>query len=216
MAKNLTKKMKYRLEKDGDTIKHVAVRLIWNGSVYTETTSARKPKFDADLTTALLQHVGYDESDNPVLNVFAEDEMNINYYGNIEEPETTYTTPNGEIFNNGDCRTGEEGEEHQIFFDKVDPLVVEIPVIGTIHKGKERKQNWGVLNAKMILENLDSGEILAEYDLSADVGDCTAFHAGSFYRDGDNWEFQTMGVGYPTGVLLDFFESWEKSPVKPL
>lgn len=218
MIKKLSKNMKFDLDKDGDFLQHIRVSLEWNGEEYMKQVNGRRPpKFDADLSIAMLQLVGKDEAGEGVLNIYAEDEAFLAYYGNIAENEETYTTPNGEIFHSGDCRTGHEGEEADIYFDKMPEKVDEISIVGTIHRGTERGQNWGNLNAKLLITNMDTDEIIAEYDLSRDVANSTAIHVGSFYKDADgHWTFMAIGKGYESGSLKDFIEVWTQVPVSPL
>lgn len=214
-TRKLGKGMKFRLEKDGDLIKNARATITWDvPEEYNKIVGGRRPKFDADMTSALMQVVGKDADNKPVINVLGEDEANVAYYGNIEKGKNSYTTPNGEIFYSGDDQHGITGETHEFHFDKMSKFVNEIPLVCTIHKGAERGQNWDKLNAKLVIENIDSGDVIAEYDMAKDVGHCTAFHAGSFYFDADgNVEFQAIGQGYPEGTLSDFFDAWEREPV---
>lgn len=219
MAIKLSKGMKFDLRKDDDVLRHLRVTLEWQSSAYLTEEVMKlppqlRPKFDADLTLAVLSTVGKNADGTPHRNIFAEDERYLVYYGNIVktmvngEKVEVLETPNKEIIHSGDDRTGDDGESAEIYLDRLSDKVDEISIVGSIHKADERGQNWNLLNAKCYLDNIDTGERLCEYDLGSQMGDATAVHFGSIYcnEDGD-WEFAAIGEGHQAG-LGAFVELW--------
>lgn len=201
----LSKGMKFNLDKAGDKYHNLRVVLTWDKSAYGNAT------FDADLTIAVLENVGVRADGSPRRNIYAEDPNYLVYYNSPKVERNggmVITTPLGEIVHTGDDRNGEDGEEAEIYLDKFSKDVAEIAIVGTIHKGEQRRQNWSALNAKLTLINLDNNEVLTEIDLGNKLPDMTAVQFASLYRDENgDWQFESVEVGH-RGGLETFIEFW--------
>lgn len=223
----LSKGMSFNLEKDDDVLHHLRVRLIWNDSKY------KNSQFDADLTIAMLEdRNNLNSKDNAGRIIYGEEESNLVFYRSdnryfvdkTPRVKTTYEesqmitnrdrpinicSAHDEIIHTGDNRDGSgDGEEAEIFLDKMQPDVSEIVIVGTIHKGRQRNQNWGALDAKLILENCDTGEQIAELNMGEKLSEYTAVHFASIYRDeNDKWKFECIESGNNSGLEY-FIEHW--------
>lgn len=202
----MSKGMKFDLDKPGDTYHRLRVVLSWDASVYGNAT------FDADLTLAVLENVGVRPDGSPRRNIYAEDPNYLVYYNSQKVKNKdgieVIMTPKGEIIHTGDDRDGSIGEEADINLDLLANDAVEIPIVGTIHKGAQRNQNWADLKAKLMLINIVNNEVLAEIDLGNKLPNMTAVHFASIYREQDSkWTFQAVESGYDGG-LETFIEFW--------
>lgn len=212
--RKMSKNMKFDFDKDEDHLRHIRVDMTWNGP--ENIPGQRRVKFDADMSLAILQSVGRNDAGEIVKHIYAEDEDYFAFYGMENKQEDgSYLTPNGEIHHTGDCQTGAEGESATILLDKVPELADEISIIGTIHKGEERDQNWGKLNAVLSIVNVDTDEELARFELGTEIGDATAVQVGSFTRTEEGWQFTAFGTGFKARIQ-DMVAVWEEEPTQPL
>jgi len=234
--KNLSSKgMTFNLDKEGDHLRHLRVILKWDGSSYEGkqfdadlTVAMLEYLGERPDGSRRLNIYGEDEANL----VFYGSENRYFVDTNPRSLIKMVTGPNGkevpedtleqnknrpinicsahdEIIHTGDNRNGEgEGEVAEIFLDRMGEDVAEIAIVGTIHKGKQRRQNWGDLNATLVLQNIDTGENLAEISLGRTLSNDTAVQFASLYRDeSGDWQFTRMDSGSDVG--LDFFiEHW--------
>ena len=117
-------------------------------------------------------------------------------------------SPDGSVESSGDDLTGgsSDGDDETLSVDlgKVDKRVEEIVFTVTIHDHEKRKQNFGQVRGSFIrIYNALNGEEIAKYELTEDFSVETAVEFGRLYRDGSQWKFEAMGVGYKGG--LQFF-----------
>lgn len=189
MAINLSKGGRINLSKTEPSLKIVEIQLGWNPKK-TDTGF----EFDLDSSVFAARYVG----GNPQL----VSEKHFVFYGNT-------TSPDGAIVHHGDNRTGagDEGapkEKITIDLSKVAPEVEEISFIVTIHEATDRKQNFGqVLKSYVSAVNVDTGNVIARYDLEDDFSTETAVQFGSLYRKDGEWLLKAIGTGYNKG-LADF------------
>lgn len=114
-------------------------------------------------------------------------------------------SPDGSVASSGDDTTGgsSDGDDETLSVDltKVDNRVHEIIFTVTIHDAEKRKQNFGQVRNSFIriYDALTSGEI-AKYELNEDFSVETAIEFGRLYRDGSQWKFEAMGIGYKGGL----------------
>ena len=129
-------------------------------------------------------------------------EKNFVFYNNL-------TDPAGSVKHSGDNRTGDSvGDDEKILinFAKIPSDVQKLVVVVTIHKAKERKQNFGqVSNAYIRLVKLDKetdtdGVEELRFDLSEDYSVETALRVAEIYRNGGEWKFAAIGDGYKEGL----------------
>ena len=105
-----------------------------------------------------------------------------------------------------DGATSEDGDDEtmDINLTKVSMDVQEIVICVSIHKWKERKQNFGqVHNSYIRIYEAISNTDIARYDLDEDFSIETAVEFGRLYKRGSEWKFEAMGIGYKGG--LQFF-----------
>ena len=214
-TRDLRKKMKFKIDKDGDHISRIRVKLEYDPTVYPK--EANGPIFDADLTIAMLEDCGTREDGSVRRNIYAEDPRYVVFYGNevtlnegTAQERKVLKSPNDEVIHTGDDRLIENGETAEIYLDRMDSGITEIAIVGSIHRGVKRRQCWKDLNAKLILENMDTNEIIAQVNLSDRLPDATAVHFVSIYRDAEGqWQVESIEVGYESGLepFLDFWQS---------
>ena len=114
------------------------------------------------------------------------------------------TSPDGAVRSSGDNKDGEgEGDDETLFANLggVDPRVVEIIFVVTIHEAKERRQNFGqVRNAFIRIYDQANGQELCKYELDEDFSTESAVEFGRLYRRGDAWKFEAIGRGHQGGL----------------
>ena len=114
------------------------------------------------------------------------------------------TTKNGSVKYGGDSRTGAgngDDETIQIELPKVDADVQSIIFTVTIYKGKERKQNFGMVrNAYIRLVNNVDGQEIMRFELTEDAGENTALIFAKLYRRDGQWKFGAIGQGYDSDL----------------
>ena len=121
-------------------------------------------------------------------------------------------SPDGAVKHNGDDKVGGTGNDDcetiEIDLSKLSPLVDELSFIVTIHDAQTRKQNFGqVSKSRITLTDLDTGEMIAEYNLEEAFYEETAVQFGSIYKYNGKWMFKAVGGGYKLG-LADFVKGY--------
>lgn len=183
---NLSKGQRISLDKG---MKMCLVGLGWDPNRYRGSYD-----FDLDASVFLLGPNGRVRSDDDFV-----------FYGNLEH----YS---GSVKSLGDDRTGgnsEDGDDEQIIIDlsRIPSYVEKLAITVTIYEARERKQNFGqVSNAyvrvvKIRNEGDTDGEEVVRYDLDDEFADETAMVACEISRNGSDWRFSAVGVGY-SGELL--------------
>ena len=111
-----------------------------------------------------------------------------------------------------DGATSEDGDDEtmDINLTRVSMDVQEIVICVSIHKWKERKQNFGqVERAYVRLYKPGQGEGEGEYiyDLTEDFSTCASVEFCRLYRRQGDWKIQALGIGHKGGLeeLLDKF-----------
>lgn len=107
------------------------------------------------------------------------------------------------FFNNADSpsrsvrhRAGPDGIGETIGVDlaRVPPIIGEIALIATLY---DAVGTFGLLpHAQIKVSDRRLGTI-AEFSLSESMGEYSAVHYGSVYRDGERWLFRAIGDSYP-------------------
>lgn len=120
------------------------------------------------------------------------------FYNNIK-------SPCGSVVHSGDDTTGESsngGDDEQISIklDTLDPTIVEMLIVASIHTG----QNFGSVADSYIriVDNTDDTEI-AKYTLDESFSIEKSVEFGRLYKIGGEWKFAAVGVGYDED--LSFF-----------
>ncbi|WP_158826078.1 TerD family protein [Mucilaginibacter lacusdianchii] len=117
------------------------------------------------------------------------------FYGNTDSPD-------GALHHSGDDPTGGNsagGDDETISVDLslVDPRVIEILFVVTIHDAIVRKQNYGQVRDSYIRIVDDSnGTEIAKYELGEDFSIETGIEFGRLYKKDGSWKFEASGIGY--------------------
>lgn len=182
---NLKKGENINLSKVAPGLSRLRVGLGWNTNKYT----GGHP-FDLDVSAFVCKLV----NDAPKLI----SESYFVFYNNK-------STPEGAIIHNGDNRTGAgSGDDETMNIDlmKLPAEAADISIIVSIYEPNERGQNFGqVSGAYVKLYNEDTGEVLAQFNLTDDFSRETSLQFASIYRDSNGeFRFKAIGAGYETGL----------------
>ncbi|QXM07264.1 TerD family protein [Crassaminicella indica] len=105
----------------------------------------------------------------------------------------------------GDNRTGQGSGDDEIVFVDLNTVPTEIQKIIfaiTIYEGKERGQNFGMVeNAFVRLVDQNTNREFLRYDLSEDYSLETAVVVGELYRHNGEWKFNAIGSGFNDGLV---------------
>lgn len=180
MPVSLTKGGNISLTKEVPGLSNVVVGLGW------DTNTFSGGEFDLDSSAIMVG------ADGKVVN-----EQSFIFYNNK-------TSPDGSIVHTGDNTTGAgEGDDEQIKvnFAGVPPEVQKVVISVAIYDAETRGQNFGLVrNAFVRVVNEADGSEIARYDLSEDASTDTAMVFGELYRNGDDWKFKALGMGYASGL----------------
>ena len=158
-----------------------------------DTNSATGHDFDLDASVFML-------GDNKRL---VSDDYFV-FYNNLNSPD-------GAIEHTGDNLTGEgDGDDESIKVDlsKIDPRVMEICIVVTIHEAGNRKQNFGQVRNSFVRIVDQNGVELMKYELEEDFSIETAVEFGRIYRRNGEWKFEAVGAGM-NGGLQDYLNKYE-------
>lgn len=108
----------------------------------------------------------------------------------------------GAVKHTGDNETGEgSGDDEAILVDltKIPDDVAKLVFVATIHKARERRQNFGIVDdAYMRVVDRDANEELARFDLSEDACVERSLIFGALVKNADGWSFHAIGKGVET------------------
>ena len=103
---------------------------------------------------------------------------------------------------------GDDDEEMLFALDKIPADKAGVAVYIFIHEAGKRAQHFGmVANAKMVLQNQDTSENIAQYNLTQNYSGTTAMHVGNLKRNAGGWQFEPVGEGGnadPNAVLSHY------------
>lgn len=104
-----------------------------------------------------------------------------------------------------DGATSEDGDDEtmDINLSKIRSDVQEILICVSIHKWKERKQNFGQVErayVRLYKPGQADGEGEYIYDLTEDFSSCASVEFCRLYRKGNEWKIQALGVGHKGGL----------------
>lgn len=179
MAVSLTKGGNVSLSKEAPGLKKIVLGLGWD----PRKTDGKE--FDLDAMVFLTADTGKVRSDADFV-----------FFNNK-------TSADGSVVHGGDNRSGAgDGDDETIAIDleKIPDDVAKIMATVVIYEGKERSQNFGMVDKAYIrVLNGDGGAEIARFDLSEDAGTVTAMIFGEIYRNGAEWKFKAIGQGYDGG-----------------
>ena len=179
MAVSLSKGGNVSLSKEAPGLKKITLGLGWD----PRKTDGKE--FDLDAMVFLVNDAGKVRSDADFV-----------FFNNKQSAD-------GSVVHAGDNRSGAgDGDDETIGID-LDKLPTDVQkVVATvvIYEGKERSQNFGMVDKGYIrVLNADGGAEIASFDLSEDAGTVTAMVFGEIYRNGAEWKFKAIGQGYDGG-----------------
>ena len=179
MAVSLTKGGNVSLSKEAPGLKKIVLGLGWD----PRKTDGKE--FDLDAMVFLTSDSGKVRSDADFV-----------FFNNKQSAD-------GSVVHGGDNRSGAgDGDDETIAIDleKVPADVAKIVATVVIYEGKERGQNFGMVDKAYIrVLNGEGGAEIARFDLSEDAGTVTAMIFGEIYRNGAEWKFKATGQGYDGG-----------------
>ena len=179
MAVSLTKGGNVSLSKEAPGLKKIVLGLGWD----PRKTDGKE--FDLDAMVFLTGDTGKVRSDADFV-----------FFNNKQSSD-------GSVVHAGDNRSGAgDGDDETIAIDleKVPADVAKIVATVVIYEGKERSQNFGMVDKAYIrVLNGEGGAEIARFDLSEDAGTVTAMIFGEIYRNGAEWKFKAIGQGYDGG-----------------
>ena len=180
MTISLTKGGNISLTKEAPGLTSMTIGLGW------DVNSFSGGEFDLDASAVLVGADGKAVSDNAFV-----------FYNNK-------TSPDGSVTHTGDNLTGEgDGDDEQIKVNlaAVPAEVEKIVISVAIYDADTRAQNFGMVrNAFVRTVNDADGAEIARYDLSEDASTDTAMVFGEIYRNGADWKFKALGMGYASGL----------------
>ena len=179
MAVSLSKGGNVSLSKEAPGLKKITLGLGWD----PRKTDGKE--FDLDAMVFLVNDAGKVRSDADFV-----------FFNNKQSAD-------GSVVHAGDNRSGAgDGDDETIAIDleKVPADVAKIVATVVIYEGKERSQNFGMVDKAYIrVLNGEGGAEIARFDLSEDAGTVTAMIFGEIYRNGAEWKFKAIGQGYDGG-----------------
>jgi tellurium resistance protein TerD len=179
MAVSLTKGGNVSLSKEAPGLKKITLGLGWD----PRKTDGKE--FDLDAMVFLTADSGKVRSDADFV-----------FFNNKQSAD-------GSVTHAGDNRSGAgDGDDETIGIDleKLPADVQKVVATVVIYEGKERTQNFGMVDKAYIrVLNADGGAEIARFDLSEDAGTVTAMIFGEIYRSGAEWKFKAIGQGYDGG-----------------
>jgi len=121
--------------------------------------------------------------------------------------------PSGNIWLTGDNRTGAgEGDDEQIIvkLNALDPKYDRILFLVTIYKGRQKNQNFGMVENAFIRAVDNNGKEITRFSLSGDAsfnGMCSITFAEAYRKEG-SWKFRAIGEPHPTDSFTDILTQY--------
>ena len=113
----------------------------------------------------------------------------------------------------GDNRTGAgEGDDEtiNIELDNIDPSIVKIVFVVTIHEAMAKRQTFGMINNSYVrLVDLEqNGKELCRFNLKENGSTATSVIFAELYRNGAEWQFKAVGEGKIADLngVLDLYQ----------
>ncbi len=121
--------------------------------------------------------------------------------------------PSGHIWLTGDNRTGAgDGDDEQIIvkLDSLHPKYQKIIFIVTIYQGKQKHQNFSMVENAFIKAVDNNGNEIAKFNLSGDAtynGMCSMIFSEVYRKDG-TWKFRAIGEPHSTDSFTDILKNY--------
>ncbi|TAG71159.1 MAG: TerD family protein [Oscillatoriales cyanobacterium] len=164
MAMQLSKGERFNLSQEAPDLKKMAIALGW------QVTEAGQ-SYDIDVSAFMLGSDGKLPDDNFFI-----------FYNNLQSSDGSVLQS---IPENNPAK--ENKTIYGIILEKVNPEIVEITFVVTIHEADKINASFrNIRNSFIKIVNLDTGE--------------TALEFGRLYRKNGEWRFQAVGAGYQAGL----------------
>ena len=121
------------------------------------------------------------------------------------------TSSDGSTVHQGDNRDGAgDGDDEEIKIDlsKVNPEILQLLFVVTIHDADKLSQDFGMVeNAFIRVSNDSTGEEICRYSLTEKFAGSDSVQIGRVYTYDGEWSFEAMGDGF-TGGLATLLEMY--------
>jgi tellurite resistance protein TerA/tellurium resistance protein TerD len=179
MAMQLTKGARCNISKEAPDLKKMAIALGW------QVTEAGQ-SYDIDVSAFMLGADGKIPNDKYFI-----------FYNNLQSCDSSVLQSIPDPKN----RSQENKTIYGIILERVNPEIVEITFVVTIHEAQKVNANFSnITNSFIKIVNLDSGIELVRYELTDNFSRETAVEFGRLYRKNGEWRFQAVGEGYQAGL----------------
>ncbi|TAG06538.1 MAG: TerD family protein [Oscillatoriales cyanobacterium] len=166
MAMQLSKGERFNLSQEAPDLKKMAIALGW------QVTEAGQ-SYDIDVSAFMLGSDGKLPDDNFFI-----------FYNNLQSSDGSVLQS---IPENNPAK--ENKTIYGIILEKVNPEIVEITFVVTIHEADKINASFrNIRNSFIKIVNLDTGIELVRYELT------------ERYRKNGEWRFQAVGAGYQAGL----------------
>ncbi|MCC3407351.1 MAG: TerD family protein [Microcoleus sp. PH2017_10_PVI_O_A] len=178
MAMQLSKGERFNLSQEAPDLKKMAIALGW------QVTEAGQ-SYDIDVSAFMLGSDGKLPNDQYFI-----------FYNNLQSSD-------GSVLQSIPANSpGKENKTiYGVILEKVNPEIVEITFVVTIHEAEKINANFSnIRNSFIKIVNLDTGVELVRYELTENFTQETALEFGRLYRKNGEWRFQAVGAGYQAGL----------------
>ncbi|MEG5057225.1 TerD family protein [Microcoleus sp. A2-C5] len=175
----LSKGERFNISKEAPDLKKMAIALGW------QLTEAGK-SYEIDVSAFMLGADGKVPNDKYLI-----------FYNNLQSSDGSVLQSIPENNNPGK----ENKTIYGVILEKVNPEIVEITFVVTIHEAQKVNANFSnIINSFVKIVNLDTGIELVRYELKENFTRETAIEFGRLYRKNGEWRFQAVGEGYQAGL----------------
>lgn len=174
MAISLEKNSTIDLSKSSSQLSNIHVGLGWEGDI------------DCDVSVFMINENNKIPGDGFFV-----------FYNNLRSSD-------GAVVHQGDTLEGDgDGDDEEILIDltAVDPSVLQLMFVVTIHNSDQTGQDFSMVNNAYIrITDNSSNTEICRYQLNTDFSGCDSVQIGRVYRMGDGWEMEALGDGYTGGL----------------
>ncbi|MEO6862935.1 MAG: TerD family protein [Microcoleus sp.] len=179
MAMQLSKGERFNISQEAPDLKKMAIALGW------QVTEAGQ-SYEIDVSAFMLSSDGKVPNDKYFI-----------FYNNLQSSDGSVLQSIPEKNNQGK----ENKTIYGVTLERVNPEIVEIIFVVTIHEGHKINSNFSnVTNSFIKIYNFDTGSELVRYELKENFSGETAVEFGRLYRKKEEWRFQAVGQGYQAGL----------------
>ncbi len=178
MAMQLSKGERFNISQEAPDLKKMAIALGWQ-------VREAGQSYDIDVSAFMLGSDGKLPNDQYFI-----------FYNNLQSCDGSVLQS---IPENNPAK--ENKTIYGVILEKVNPEIVEITFVVTIHEAEKINANFSnVRNTFIKIINLDTGVELVRYELTENFTRETAIEFGRLYRKNGEWRFQAVGAGYEAGL----------------